>query len=101
MLRPEASGARACESASAEGGAMPRSVTLNLPPRPTSQSARACVDTIQHAEQSTHTMKRAPFALAVVAAAVLAAPRPALADLKSADAKLLHGDYAAAIKDYR
>jgi tetratricopeptide (TPR) repeat protein len=46
-------------------------------------------------------MKRAPFALAVVAAAVLAAPRPALADLKSADAKLLHGDYAAAIKDYR
>jgi tetratricopeptide (TPR) repeat protein len=46
-------------------------------------------------------MKRAPFALAVVAAALLAAPRPALADLKSADAKLLHGDYPAAIKDYR
>ncbi len=46
-------------------------------------------------------MKRAPFALAAVAAALIAAPRPALADLKTADAKYLHGDYAAAIKDYR
>ncbi len=45
-------------------------------------------------------MKRAPFAL-VVAAAALIAPRLALADLKIADAKFLKGDYVGAIKEYR